>query len=194
MEKLDKDEFFFLSSKLSSWKLNAFIAYCCERMLPNFEKFSRSTAWGDYGVLRSALDVIWDRVISDDVSINYSAIASSCDTQAPDTEMFSSEYTSAALDAANAIAIAVGSLNEPKAFDISCLARDTVDMFVQYYENIDPRSEDIDSVITESALMQREILIQKRSLVVLSSLGEDRERLARLLMLEWSHLNAGSLP
>ncbi len=37
----------------------AFAASCCERLLPNYNVFSRLESWGNPSVLRTSLDEVW---------------------------------------------------------------------------------------------------------------------------------------
>jgi uncharacterized protein YjaG (DUF416 family) len=37
----------------------AFAASCCERLLPNYYAFTLAEKWGDFELLRHALDQVW---------------------------------------------------------------------------------------------------------------------------------------
>lgn len=89
---------------LPQWKQAAFALAACERLFPFYLKFSSATKWGDPAVLRRAIDLAWESMRSDCQFRAPSQAATKAEAQAPDTEDFSSEYTSAALDAALSVA------------------------------------------------------------------------------------------
>src|SRR4051812_43018516 len=81
-----------------------FAASCSERLIPNYAAFSRMEGWGDTGVLLHALNAAWDHIAGMSLSEpRVRELLAACERIAPDTEDFSSIYTSAALDATTAI-------------------------------------------------------------------------------------------
>jgi len=84
-----------------------FAASCCEQLLPYYRAFMEETGWGDAEALRDALDIVWsvpDRAF-DESTVNRAITR--CESVVPDTEDFSSSYTSAAMEAGNTIAMAL---------------------------------------------------------------------------------------
>jgi hypothetical protein len=168
--------------KLEEWKRVAFMAQIAERMLPNYQRFSAETDFGDISVLRRALDATWRWVESGRTVEGLSELLESCEQQAPDTELFRSRYTSAALDAANAAAAILDALSNPKeinAVEVASLARDSIDLFVQELMDLDPNSPGFEEKIVRHDLMQRELLHQQQDLDALSVWTGDRESLVR---------------
>src|SRR5262245_42605038 len=92
---------------LPTWKQAAFALLCCERMLPNYLIFAKDSGWGDADTLRKALDIVWTALEEDRKAGEFREIISACEEAIPDTERFTSDYTSAALDAAASIALLI---------------------------------------------------------------------------------------
>lgn len=164
-------------SKLPSWGRVLFMASCCERMFPNYRSFSAESGFGDQGALEHALGAIWTWLEENQLPADLEELISACDEQAPDTLDFSSSYTSAALDAANAIAVTLEALADSttdKAIEVASLARDTVDVFVQQSSNFEAEGSDLEQRILESLLMQTELTQQKKSLEVIEERASDR--------------------
>lgn len=138
---------------------------CAERMLPNYRKFTREHTWGDIRALVDALDIGWAWLDSGEIN-QAKALESlvACQTQAPDTRDFDSIYVSPALDAASAAEAVVRLLMWPDpsiAVEIATLAVDTVDMFVQELEQMEPNSVGLEESIRTHPLMQAELLSQR---------------------------------
>jgi uncharacterized protein len=94
----------------------------------------------------------------------------------PNTEQFRSPYTSAALDAANAIAAVLYGLERPeeaRPVEVASLARDTVDLFVQNLMSLDPNVTGFEEAILEHSLMQRELRRQREDLDALTGWSND---------------------
>jgi len=179
------------------WKRVAFMAYCCERMLPNYRSFQVDTGYGDVAPMRNALDAVWKWIEDGRAVPDLAVLASACEQQSPDTAEFLSIYTSAALDAATATAATLEALADATAksvIDVASLARDTIDLFVQETEGLDPNDANLERRIIEHRLMQSELRTQKESLALLRNLQEDREKVGVDLRARWSRLVQGSLP
>jgi uncharacterized protein YjaG (DUF416 family) len=160
-------------SALSKERRVAFCAACCQRMLPNYQKFSKIEGWGRPEVLTTALAEVWrfldgtlfakDRV--DD-------LANGCQEAAPDTEEFTSLYTSSALDAASALVETLRCCDDgdPRhGVIVGTAARDSVDMYVQMRDQLDPSSPALEATILQDPLMQREIEKQRSDVVSLKT-------------------------
>jgi uncharacterized protein YjaG (DUF416 family) len=181
---------------LLPWKQIAFMACCCERMLPNYRKFNSETGFGNPDVLAYALDIVWNWIESDKIQCEIATLVMECEQQAPTTFDFSSPFTSAALDVANAIASTVEAIGDPtedRAIEVASLSRDTVDLFVQQVDNLDPNATDLESKILGNAYMQDELRNQRKDLEKLISLSSDRCLVVAALRTEYSY-SGGSLP
>ncbi|WP_153559449.1 DUF416 family protein [Roseimaritima sediminicola] len=185
MPKLRFDEA-ALEVQLSRMSMRARLAFallCCERMLPNYRAFATQEDFGEPDVLRQTLDEFWDFLEKED-EIPASAGKTRCEELAPDTEEFESLLTSPALDAAVAVATlfdVVGSESPNPTLEIACLARDTVDMYVQEIESMDSSSPTLEDQIADHVLMQKEIEKQQSDLALLDgewSVDELRSRSA----------------
>lgn len=183
-----------LGANLPHWKRIAFMAACCERMLPNYETFNRQTGCGDPKVLRRALNAAWAWVETGSLSTNLRELIADADGQAPSKDAFGFTYTSAALDAANGIAETLESISdrsEHRVFAVASLARDTVDLFVQQHEKLCPSDPGFEDRIRASALMQAELRAQEHSFQALDLLHEENRSSARR---ELSRFFGRSLP
>ena len=149
----------------------AFAASCCERMLPNYEAFSKEVSWGDARVLRNALDFVWRSLLVD--SSDQEAVQmhiGSCECVIPDTEDFLSPLTSSALDAAASVEETLQCMLETdvnRAIDVSRLAADSVHMYIQHRDQLDPSRSDFDTMIERDPLMKSEREAQGLALKIL---------------------------
>jgi uncharacterized protein YjaG (DUF416 family) len=167
MKAFDRETLGRSLALLPPWKKLAFMALTSERMLPNFQRFSSETGFGNASSLRQALDVAWIYIREGKLTGDPEKLKQVCEAQAPNTELFTSIYTSAALDAANSVAAIMDAIRNPTtefALEVAELARDTVDLFVQETNDLDPRGADFEQSILESPLMQRELQRQKDDL------------------------------
>lgn len=197
MEIFDETKILLAAEGMPDWKRVAFMAYCCERMLPNYRSFQVDTGYGDIAPMRSALDIVWRWIENAQPVPDSDVLASACEKQSPDTAEFSSIYTSAALDAATATAATLDALADVPAksmIDVASLARDTIDLFVQETEGLDPNGADLERKIIENPLMQSELRTQRESLELLRNLHEERGKAGVDLQAKWSRLEQGSLP
>lgn len=150
---------------------------CCERMLPNFERFSDEARFGDAAILRAGLDAVWQWLRDDEIPPNLDDLREAADAQAPIAEDFRSIYTSAALDAANVTAITLEAMRDSevaKAVEVASLARDTVDIYVQEAWQLDPGDPDFERVILADPLMQAELRRQDEDIETLTLAGKYR--------------------
>lgn len=120
----------------------AFGLACSERLYPNYTVFAREQGWGEPETLRAALDLAWDAVLGQPASSEIvREIKKRVEDAEPDTEDFGTILVSSALDAATTAGLVLKLLEVDDidvAVEIASLARDTVDMYVQAAENIDP--------------------------------------------------------
>ena len=148
----------------------AFGLSCAERMLPNYRAFVREQRWGDVTILRRALDRAWSWLGGEPLTDDLVGLRRACEAQAPDTEDYDSILVSSALDAANAAALVLDLIQTgdvERAVEVSTLARDTVDMYVQEIAGILPTAADLEERIRLHPLMQEEIARQLADLQLL---------------------------
>lgn len=154
-----------------------FGASCCERLVPNYERFASDVRWGDSSVLRRSLNVVWSAIeentpldLIDATSTN--KLIDLCESVTPDTEDFTSRFTSAALDAATSV-VELLQFSVDRSLhhiaDISTLSFDSVDMYVQGLLDIDYSASDFESRIRAHPLMVKEVTKQMSDLAWLRS-------------------------
>lgn len=128
-------------SDMPPWARLAFMAGCCQRMIPDYARFSDASGWGDVGVLHQAVSAVWACVEGNGSPDRIGELISACEGQLPDTEDFDSPDALAALGAAVAvIATLEGALEGApvaRALLVAELARDSV----HFAKGIDPESE-----------------------------------------------------
>ena len=149
-----------------------FALSCAERMLPNYQRFVQESDFGDVSVLRCALNLGWDWLSGKSIDLG---LAEKCredsENQAPNTEDFSTILVSSALDAANAASIVVDFLltsNLERVVELATYARDSVDMFVQELEKMQPNARNLEEKIWLHPLMQRELANQRNALTLIT--------------------------
>lgn len=193
---LDVDGLGAAAMRLPAWKRVAFMAACCERMLPNYEHFARETGFGRSAMLREVVDVAWDWIQNDELAGDPDKLATLANGQAPDTAAFASRYASAALDAAAAVALLMQTLAEPDGegpAQVSRLAFDSIDLFVQEELDLAPADPQFERAIQGHPLMKAEWRRQHANLETLLEVRTDREQAAFALRTAWSRLERGSL-
>lgn len=184
-----------LQEHLSNWQPDQRVLFalsCAERMFPNYILFSKLIQWGDPGVLREGLDLVWGWLVDGAVSKQAAKkLQAACEDQAPDTEDFDTVHVSSALDAANAVAAVISMIFDPKteaAVEIATYGRDTVDMYVQESEGMDSQNSRLEDEIWRHPLMQLELKNQRQALELIEQ-GINIESASHL----WKSLQAGSL-
>jgi uncharacterized protein len=196
METFDEERVRQSLGRLDPWKRVAFMALCCERMVPNYDRFTADSGFGDSQVLRRGIDAAWSWLDSDRVPDDSKSVRAQVEQQAPNTEDFSSPFTSAALDAANAVASLLDAVAEPDGADpgeVASLARDTVDLYVQEIEKLDPNDRGIENAIRLHPLMQSELRRQRDELAYLERWTGSQRDAARQLRAKGGSAAIGSL-
>jgi uncharacterized protein YjaG (DUF416 family) len=196
METFDEDRLRQSLARLDPWKRMAFMTLCCERMVPNYDRFTADSGFGDSLVLRRGIDAAWSWLESNRVPDDFESVRARVEQQAPDTAGFSSPFTSAALDAANAVASVLDAISEPEgadAIEVASLARDTVDLYVQEIENLDPNDRGLEEAIRRHPLMQAELRRQREDLAHLERWTGSRGDAVRELHARGGGVAVGSL-
>ena len=147
-------------------------ALTCEKICPNYSQFNRTAKWGNAEDLAKAVEFLyaaattgkWSRKVAREVRIKV-------EESIPDIDNFM-EYSSAsyAFDASLAIDAALSFLaTDDKQHVIDCVthALNTVDMFVQELDDLDPNQPDLNQIIDNSQHLQRESQRQQGLLALL---------------------------
>lgn len=126
-------------AKLSHWQQIAFASALLERMLPNYQMFSESSQFGDYGVLKNQLNLVWQWLDKQNpIKINVEAQLTKLEEQTPDPKVFDSFGVYPALDVCMAM-MSLLQLIESKGKDkshedinsISRLSENSVNYYVE---------------------------------------------------------------
>jgi uncharacterized protein YjaG (DUF416 family) len=161
-----------LSRRLERLSVRAQLAFgilLLERATPNFFRFQAETGAEDGGMIRGAQAKLWSLLERSDGGKLFTGItADACGRCAPDTEQYDSLYTSAALDA---VSIACNVLDYAKLektellVEAASLRRDSIDMFLQFVEKIEPNDSDFEARLLTHHLMQEELHFQEADLI-----------------------------
>jgi len=175
MERFSEEVLAHAVQALSPKARLAFALSCGERLFPNYVAFLRENAWGNAAPLRAALDTGWEMLDDRTVSLaDRRALMERVEAEAPNTEDFDTILVSSALDAATAASLVLRLLDDGSpstVVAIAALCRDTVDMFVQDREALEPSQSDFEERIGNHPLMQRELQRQATDINELSEFG-----------------------
>lgn len=154
----------------------AFAASICERLLPNYNAFSREEGWGDPTVLRTALDEIWQILQSKPVdATRIRQLQGEIDDDVvPHSDYVKkSHYTAEAQEACSAIELTLAACLDPtpeQIIKVARRARNTIDDFITCEEEtVDPSwserpLEEVRAEIASHPLALREMTKQKEDL------------------------------
>ncbi|MFT3677221.1 MAG: DUF416 family protein [Chitinophagaceae bacterium] len=162
----------------------------CERLYPNYVYFSANFQFGDSSVLRTAIDFVLGCILNEGIDKPLAKkFLLTVEKNTPDTEDFDTILVSSALDACTSIAETLDFLidkQESRLKDISTVATDSVDMYIQELESLDFNADkDFQTKIDSHPLMQREVAIQTGIINYLSSRKSiDLEDINTLLSLQ----------
>jgi uncharacterized protein len=156
---------------LSPKKQLAFVLLVFERMLPSLIAFSKDTGFDDSCYLQ-AEDTAWAALQNSAVD---QALNETCIRNAPDTEKFSHELTSYALNAALAMSeIVEFTLNfrADHIANVSTLARDSIYLYLSSLEKSVVSSPEEDKKIAGHSLMHQEQRREQEDIRFLSGLPD----------------------
>ena len=162
--------------KLPFWKQLVFLLIVCQRLIPSFRAFAAETGFQGQTQLTSLLSKAWNSLSNGISSIDLSSEAALAESIAPDTEDFDSVLVSSALDAAVATSLLMKAFTDQQTDTIVeavTLVRDSVDMYVQELEDMDPAAPDLEEIILGHELMQMELIRQREDLEFLSTLDDE---------------------
>ncbi|MDF5725293.1 MAG: DUF416 family protein [Rhizonema sp. PD37] len=126
--------------KLPTLHRIAFAASCCERLLPNYNAFSRQENWGDPSVLRIALDEVWQILQAKPVDAALiRKLIEDCEGVIPDSDDFGGLSDMEAQEAAIAICNTLEACLDPTPQQIIKVANcvtDSIDAFLDESFNV----------------------------------------------------------
>ncbi len=119
--------------QLSHWQHQLFAAALLERMLPNYQCFSKLSGYGEYSVLLNQLDIIWQKLLKEPITINLESQLEKLEKQIPDVSRFEVLAVYPALDVCSGLVCLLQSLDEADtrcAEEVSLLSRSMVHFYV----------------------------------------------------------------
>jgi len=158
-------------AQLSRPQLLVFCALTCEKMLPQYSLFSEAEAWGNANTLTNILNSVYQ--LAKGGKPSFGGFADELMLIAPDLDDFENALASYALDtccAFEAVLQYVKTDSKEHVINNSQWAIDTVDMFVQLTEDINPRNPLLEDMIASNVHMQTEINRQKTILAELKAI------------------------
>jgi uncharacterized protein YjaG (DUF416 family) len=159
----------YLKNQLSTLSLQQkalFAGLTCEKMLPSYILFSQVEKWGDSQVLEQCINLLYS------FSVNPEAVTREITEQLqqdfyevfPDLNDFESREASFAFDTCAAVDYSLLFLLErdnESILDVSTSITDTIDMFIQIRDDLDPNDPHLNAILDADELMQAEINRQK---------------------------------
>jgi uncharacterized protein YjaG (DUF416 family) len=163
----------------------AFAYAICVRLQPHYQAFSQVTSWGDPVVLQTALGLLHRTVFLPPVVADLRHVYRQVERVTPDSEDFGSLLGSLALDTCCAVLSAFDFVlegNDQSVLDVATFARNTVDMYVQEIEELDPSDPELEARIDSHPHMVREVKWQRAALDQLASIEQPTSALLDKLM------------
>lgn len=180
-------------SKLKELDFNkqlAFAYLACERLYPNYVYFSQNYNFGNPAILREAIDYLYENLFNKKVyKTKIGSLIKKVDKNIPDPANYDTVLASSALDAGTAIIESLNFLVDgsgSRLDDISTMATDTADMYIQEIESLDYNTDSsFQKKIDTHPLMTTEITTQKGIIDFLThSKDIDIEDIQTLLLLQ----------
>jgi uncharacterized protein YjaG (DUF416 family) len=183
--------------ELNFTKQLAFAYLTCERLYPNYIYFSKKYEFGNPDILRTTIDFLYSNLFdnkADKVKIN--SLIKKVDKNIPEPADYDTILASSALDASTVIIESLNFLIDKQTSrldDISTMATDTADMYIQDVENLDYNTDKyFQQKIDTHPLMIKEISIQKGIISYLAKI-KNIEPLDISTLLQLQENNKGSL-
>ncbi|WP_075574933.1 DUF416 family protein [Lysobacter antibioticus] len=172
-------------ARLDRWRKLGFGILCCDRLMPNYQNFQQDAEWGDVLFLCRALELARSDLggIGSDANL-VRRLMTECEQLAPSSEDFTALRTASAQDACFAVCSLLEHLVDGGAeriVTIATYATDSVDLYVQETEGMDPDDARLEAGILEHPLMQQELDRQHCDLELVSRSALSRADLARAI-------------
>jgi uncharacterized protein len=140
--------------------------------------FFQRAHWGGPAALRTSLNRVWDFIEGSSRALDDLAeLEQKCESVTPDLDNFSTPDIDVQAGAAQEAAFMVRLLlqfcrdNQPSyALRITTFARDTIDMYVQVIEKLDPADSQLNEKVAQHPLMLQEIRKQENDLIKLTQI------------------------
>jgi uncharacterized protein YjaG (DUF416 family) len=140
-----------------------FILLTCDKMLPNYVSFSEKNDWGNSRVLKNEILMLEKAILEIPIATTeLSELNKFIEANIPDLDSF--ETGSFAFDTSIVFSEAIEYLINKDTKHILNIAQgilDTIDMFVQIKEDLDPNDIELDNKIQKSEYIKREFKRQR---------------------------------
>lgn len=151
-----------------------------QRMLPNYQLFSEATQFGDVHVLQSALAIMWERIVSRKVKVDFEKQIEKVDPCVPELNDFDMVGVYPAIDTATALISLIQGVEEEDTkylVDVSKISQASVSKMIEFeiISEMDDTESDIEidnKQIREHPLMQYEMSFLGELLDKVESLGK----------------------
>ncbi len=144
-----------------------------ERMLPNYGLFSEATGFGDEVLLRSALNVCWEKILLPKSKIDLEKQVEKIEPNVPELADFDMFGTYPAIDAATSLLSLMHGLmgqDEQEFISVSKISQATVARFIEYQMTVEGEVAD-NKAVREHPLMQYEIEVLSELIDFLENMG-----------------------
>jgi uncharacterized protein YjaG (DUF416 family) len=166
-----------LLKPLSFQKKVVFCLLICEKLVVNYQFFSKKYSWGDPNVLQKSISYVHNFILQNkqipESDIN--VLIKELDIVTPYTEDFDTILVSFALDACSSISETLGFLinkNDESIVEVATFARDTVDMYIQEKEGLSLNDNLLELKIEQDSYMQNEYKWQFSVIKAIAELSE----------------------
>ncbi|ATC83157.1 MULTISPECIES: YjaG family protein [Pseudoalteromonas] len=144
-----------------------------ERMLPNYGLFSEATGFGDEALLRSALNVCWEKILLPKSKIDLEKQVEKIEPNVPELADFDMFGTYPAIDAATSLLSLMHGLmgqDEQEFISVSKISQATVARFIEYQMTVEGEVAD-NKAVREHPLMQYEIEVLSELIDFVENMG-----------------------
>ncbi len=144
-----------------------------ERMLPNYGLFSEATGFGDEALLRSVLNVCWEKILLPKSKIDLEKQVEKIEPNVPELADFDMFGTYPAIDAATSLLSLMHGLmgqDEQEFISVSKISQATVARFIEYQMTVEGEVAD-NKAVREHPLMQYEIDVLRELIDFVENMG-----------------------
>lgn len=173
---------------LPYWKQLVFLISICQRLLPCFYKFTKESNHQGYDILEEALNKAWTNLLNGKIKVDLSIEQKKCESIAPDTESYDTIFVSLALDSAVSISLLMSAFTKNDTETIiqaTSLILDSIDMYIQEIEKMNPYDKKLEEKILQHKLMQNELMKQRKDLELLAKINDDLITSTSILESTW---------
>lgn len=132
-----------------------------QRMLPNYQLFSEATEFGDIHIMQSALAVMWERIVSRKVKVDFEKQIEKIEPCVPELTDFDMVGVYPAIDSATALISLIQGIEEEDAkylVDVSKISQASVSKMIEF--ELASEMEDSEEIIIENKAIREHPLMQ----------------------------------